>query len=254
MTFALAKKPEAKASSIKPAQTERANRSATSSQDNPVWQALALRSSGVQGKLIQRQAGDAGPSQQTPTQQPPTPPTPAQQPSQQTPNLLKIYSFGPTGAGRVERASGTTIFPPAAPVDANGNELVRAGTTAQPILSRWGRYFTVDERERPLTPPVPDSSIVEETHWRADDRSQEWRNSQRVTGTYYGPGQPLGSTLGSEYILRNDRPGVMYVAYVLSNATAPDFLISIHQAHYVNDENARPGATVLPDHPGAPPP
>jgi len=249
VTFALAKKPEAK-----PTQTERATRRATSSQENPVWQALALRSSGVQGKMIQRQTAGAGPSQQTPAQQPSTPPAPAQQPSQQTPNLMKIYSFGPTGAGRVGRESGTTIFPPAAPVDANGYELVRAGTTAQPILSRWGRYFTVDERERPLTPPVPDSRIVEETHWRADDRSQEWRNIQDVTGTYYGPGQPLGSTLGSEYILRNDRPGVMYFGYFLNNTTAPMFLTLLHYAHYVNDENASPGATVLPDHPGVPPP
>ncbi|MDT5267906.1 MAG: hypothetical protein QOH49_92 [Acidobacteriota bacterium] len=177
------------------------------------------------------------------------------QPQQQQPNLLKIYSFGPTGAGRYAHDEGTTIFPPAAPVDAQGNELVRAGTTAQPILSRLGRYFTVDERRRPLTPPVPDSRIKVEATWQADDGSHSWRTFHEDTGTYYGPGEPLGSRLGTEYIFRNDRPGVLYFGYILDNATAPLFLVLTHTMHYVNNPAASTGATVIdrtPDSSSAP--
>ena len=207
-------------------------------ENNPLWQTLALNSLGVQPKLktsqqIQRQSGGGQ--------------------SQQTPNLLKIYSFGPTGAGRYEHDGGTTIFRPAAPVDADGNELVLAGTTAQPILSRLGRYFTVDERDRPLTSPVPDSTIKAAVDWNSDDRSQSWHTFEEVQGRYYGPAQPLGSSLGDEYIFRNDRPGVLRMTYVLWDPTGVhSFIITLHGVHYV-PTGASPGATVLPDHPGVPP-
>ena len=216
--------------------SERSGEAATV--NNPVWQTLALNSMGVQpalkaGQQIQRQESSE---------------------SQPAPNLLKIYSFGPTGAGRYAHDGGTTIFRPAAPTDAEGNELVLAGTTAQPILSRFGRYFSLDERARPLTPPVPDSTIKAETVWQSDDQSQSWRTFQEVQGRYYGPGVPLGSSLGSEYILRNDRPGVLHLGYILWDPTGAHlFIILTHGVHYVAT-GASPGATVLPDHPGVPPP
>jgi hypothetical protein len=225
----MVKTPEPRAGSERSGEAAPAN--------NPVWQTLALNSIGVQptlkaGQQIQRQESDE---------------------SQPAPNLLKIYSFGPTGAGRYAHDGGTIIFRPAAPTDAEGNELVLAGTTAQPVLSRLGRYFTVDERNRPLTPPVPDSTIKAVTVWRSDDGSQSWRTSQEVQGRYYGPGDPLGSSLGSEYILRNDRPGVLHLAYVLWDPTGVHlFIILTHGVHYV-PTGASPGASVVPDHPGVPP-
>jgi hypothetical protein len=240
--------------------------------NNPVWQSLALRPIGLQKKLTVGQPDDpfeqeadrvadhvmrlpdqqsggpmliqrqpAGNGQQPPQQQQPPPSQP-----QQAPNLMKLYSFGPSGAGRVMRDSGTTIFSPPAPVDANGNDLVQAGTAAQPVLSRLGRYFTLDEVQRPLTPPVPDSRIVVETTWRADDRSHSWRTMQEATGTYNGPNQPLSSSVGTEYIFRNDRPGVLYLGYFLDNPTAPSWLLLIHTVHYVNDPAAPVGASVAP--------
>ena len=162
---------------------------------------------------------------------------------------MRIYSFGPTGAGRMAMDSGTTIFPPAAQVDAKGNELVRAGTTAEPILSRFGRYFTLDERHRPYPPPVPSCTVKAVTEWLPDDGSASSKDQKEDGATdYYQPGEPLGTNLGSEYRFPNDRPGVLTLAYVFTNPnSASPSLILGHGVHFVNDTAAPPGATVLPD-------
>lgn len=186
--------------------------------------------------------------------QTPGAPSQPQQQQQQAADLMKVYSFGPTGAGRyAQHGRGTIQFDPRAPVDAQGYELVRAGTTAQPILSRFGRWFQLDERQRPLTPPVQNATIRFLTEWTADDGSEYRRTSQTGVGTYYGPGEPLGTTLGSEFIFRNDRPGRLTVVYVLNHESASPLILG-HTVHYATDPAAPPGATVLPDHPAAPPP
>jgi hypothetical protein len=169
--------------------------------------------------------------------------------AQPMPDMMRIYSFGPTGAGRMAMQSGTTLFSPAARLDAKGNELVRAGTTADPIQSRFGRYFTLDERHRPYPPPVPACSVKAVTEWLPDDGSASSKEQQQDNSTtYYQPGEPLGTKLGSEYIFPNDRPGVLTLGYVFVNPNSTSsMLLLVHGVHFVNDPAAPPGATVLPD-------
>jgi len=192
----------------------------------------------------------------------PLPTTPQPQ-GQQQPNLMRIYSFGPSGAGRMEHDGGLVIFPPPAPVDARGAELVRAGTPSEPKLSRLGRYFTVDQPEHPLPPPVPSSAITSAVGWNADDGSTRWGTRQAVPGTYYSPGRILGTRLTDEFIFQNDRPGVLTMFYLLDNpAVSGLFIVINHEIHFVNDPTAPIGATVInrtPDAsssstPGAAPP
>ena len=162
-----------------------------------------------------------------------------------TPDMMRIYSFGPTGAGRMVMRSGTTIFPPAAPVDAKGNELVRAGTTAQPIRSRFGRYFTLDERHRPYPPPVPTCAVKAVVEWTPDDGSAPSKDQQvDDAAQHYAAGEPLSTKLGSEYIFPNDRPGVLTLGYIFNNPDLP-FLLMGHSVHFVDDPAVPPGATVL---------
>lgn len=165
--------------------------------------------------------------------------------AQPTPDMMRIYSFGPSGAGRMAMHSGTTIFSPAAPVDAKGNELVRAGTPAEPKNSRFGRYFTLDERHRPYPPPVPSCSVKAVTEWNPDDGSAPSKDQKEDGATdYYQAGEPLGTKLGSEYIFPNDRPGVLNLVYVFTNPDS-SFLLLGHSVHFVNDPAAPTGATVL---------
>ena len=171
--------------------------------------------------------------------------TVADKPAQPMPDMRRIYSFGPTGAGRYAMASsGTTIFSPAAPVDAKGNELVRAGTTVAPILSRFGRYFTLDERERPYPPPIPPCGVKVVTEWKPDDGSAASKDQkQDAAAQYYGPAKPLGTTLDERVTFPNDRPGVYTLVYIFS---APgDLFFLSHGVHFVNDLAAPPGAAVL---------
>ena len=173
--------------------------------------------------------------------------TEADNQAQPTQDMMRIYSFGPTGAGRVAMQSGTTIFPPAARVDSKGNELVRAGTTDDPILSRFGRYFTLDERHRPYPPPVPSCSVKVITEWFPDDISASSKDQKEDGATnYYQPGEPLGTKLGEEYIFPNDRPGVLTLGYVFTNPDS-SWLLLAHGVRFVNDPAAPPGATRLPD-------
>lgn len=169
--------------------------------------------------------------------------------AQPTPNLMKIYSFGPTGAGRVQRDTGREIFPPKAPVDADGNELVRAGTAAEPKLFRFSRYFTLDDRHQPFPPPIPTCSVKALTEWTPDDGSGQSKDQQEdLALTYYEPGEPLGSKLGTEFIFQNDRPGVLVLEYVF-NCSRRDllFLVLTHGIHFVSDPTAPLGATALVD-------
>jgi hypothetical protein len=173
--------------------------------------------------------------------------TEADNQAQPTQDLMKIYSFGPTGAGRMAMHSGTTIFPHAARVDAKGNELVRAGTTAEPKLSLFGRYFTLDERHRPYPPPVPSCSVKVVTEWHPDDGSASSKDQKEDAATdYYQPGEPLGTKLGSEYIFPNDRPGVLSLGYIFSNRVLP-FLILVHSVRFIDDPAAPEGAARFRD-------
>jgi hypothetical protein len=203
---------------------------------NTAWHQLAtnvrVSSEGRVAQQIQRQTSSSSGQ----------PPGPGQ--TAQTPNLLRIYSFGPSGAGRMETASGTTIFSPAAPVDAQGNELVQAGTTAQPKLFRFGRYFSLDERSRPHPPPVPSCSIKYVTEWTPDDGSAQTKSTQNSSTTYYQPGETLGHTLDSQCSFLNDRPGRFASVYVFTSPT--HWLLLGHGVHFVNDPSAPVGSTVLP--------
>lgn len=164
--------------------------------------------------------------------------------AQPTPNMMRIYSFGPTGAGRVQMDSEMTIFSPAAPVDAKGYELVRAGTPAQPKISRFGRYFTLDERHRPYPQPVPSCGVRFITEWNPDDGSAPSKDQKEDNSTdYYAPGEPLGTKLGLEYLFPNDRPGVLTLVYVFSHPSLPILILS-HGVHFVNDSTAPLGASV----------
>jgi len=174
------------------------------------------------------------------------------QPAADTPgvrggDMMRIYSFGPTGAGRMEMDAGTTIFSPAAPVDAEGSELVQAGTAAQPIRSRLGRYFTLDDPHRPYPAPVPPCTVRAIRDWRPDDGSGLVREEQSDGETrYYAAGQPLGTQLGTEDIFVNDRPGLLSISYVFSNPEASfPFLLFQHRIRYTTAPGAPPGATVL---------
>ena len=160
----------------------------------------------------------------------------------------RMYSFGPTGAGRVGYEDGTvTKFNPQAPVDDQDRELVRAGTVQRPIRSRFGRYLTVDDRQHPYPGTAPRCSFVFDAVWHPDDRSGDTRFVQRYPATYVGPGQPVSSPMGTEWVFTNDRPGVLALGYIahcpLPNTTL-DFFVLLHDVHYVNDPSAPPGATV----------
>ena len=173
--------------------------------------------------------------------------TEADNQAQPKPDMMRIYSFGPTGAGRMAMHSGMTIFTPAAQVDVKGNELVRAGTIAEPVLFRFGRYFTLDERHRPYPPPVPSCSVKVMTEWMPDDGSASSKDQKEDSATwYYQPGEPLVTKLRTEYVFPNDRPGVLTLGYVFDN---PDlsFLLLVHGVRFVDDPAAPRGATVLPE-------
>jgi Domain of unknown function (DUF4157) len=164
------------------------------------------------------------------------------------PDMKRIYSFGPTGAGRAVKGTDTTIFSPAAPVDAKGNELVRAGTKDAPIMSRFGRYFTLDERHQAYPPPIPSCSVKAITEWTPDDGSATSKDQKEdVATTYYQAGEPLGTKLGEQYIFPNDRPGILSLAYVF--ASNGDFILLSHGVHFVNDSSAPIGSNILPDKP-----
>ena len=171
----------------------------------------------------------------------------ADTPGDRSGDMMRIYSFGPTGAGRMEMDAGVTVFPPAAPVDAEGNELVRAGTAAQPIRSRLGRYFTLDDPHRPYPAPVPPCHVRAIRIWQPDDGSGVVREEQADPATqYYAPGQPLGTQLGTESIFINDRPGRLQMSYLFNNPEASVlFLLMVHPIRYVAGDGAPPGATVL---------
>jgi hypothetical protein len=171
----------------------------------------------------------------------------ADTPGDRSGDMMRIYSFGPTGAGRMQMDAGVTVFPPAAPVDAEGSELVQAGTEAQPIRSRLGRYFTLDDPHRPYPAPVPPCTVRAFRAWRPDDGSGLVREEQSDGATrYYGSGQPLGTQLGTEDIFVNDRPGLLSMSYVFSSPEASfPFLLMAHSIRYVAGEGAPPGATVL---------
>ena len=171
----------------------------------------------------------------------------ADTPGDRSGDMMRIYSFGPTGAGRMAMDAGTTVFPPAAPVDAEGSELVQAGTAAQPIRSRLGRYFTLDDPHRPYPAPVPACGVRAIRDWQPDDGSGLVREEQRDDATrYYAAGQPLGTQLGTESIFVNDRPGRLTMHYVFNNPEASFlFLLMAHSIRYVGGAGAPPGATVL---------
>jgi Domain of unknown function (DUF4157) len=157
--------------------------------------------------------------------------------------MMRLYSFGPTGAGRMQMHSGTTIFPPPAPVDAKTNELVRAGSPAQPIRVRFGRAFQLDERHRPYPPPVPRCHVKAVAEWKPADGSASTTTTEADDApTYYGPGVDLGTKLGTEKHLVNDRPGVLTHGYVFVVEGAP-FLLLSHGVHFVDDPTAPIGAT-----------
>ncbi|MEP6587267.1 MAG: DUF4157 domain-containing protein [Polaromonas sp.] len=159
-------------------------------------------------------------------------------------DMMRIYSFGPLGAGRMVMNTGTTFFPPKAPQDDKGNDLVAAGSQARPIRSRWGRYFTIDTKHRAYPrQPVPPFQVKAVTEWRPDDGSSVVKNAEEdPLPSYYGPGEPLGTKLGTEYIFANDRPGTLTIGYLL---TPPEgtFLLMAHSVHYM--DGTTPGATVL---------
>jgi Domain of unknown function (DUF4157) len=176
------------------------------------------------GNRVQRQPADASPSE------------PAYE-------MMRLYSFGPTGAGRMQMHSGTTIFSPPAPVDAKGNELVRAGSPAQPIRVRFGRAFQLDERHRPHPPPIPRCGVKVIAEWKPDDGSASTKTTETDDApVYYGPGADLGTKLGTENHLVNDRPGVFTQGYVFNVEGAP-FLLLSHGVHFVDDPTAPAGAT-----------
>jgi hypothetical protein len=157
--------------------------------------------------------------------------------------MMRLYSFGPTGAGRMQMHSGMTIFPPPAPVDAKTNELVRAGSPEQPIRVRFGRAFQLDERHRPYPPPIPRCHVRAVADWKPDDGSASTTTTEADDApTYYGPGVDLGTKLGTEEHLFNDRPGVLTHAYVFTVEGAP-FLLLGHGVHFVDDRTAPIGAT-----------
>jgi Domain of unknown function (DUF4157) len=158
-------------------------------------------------------------------------------------NMMRLYSFGPTGAGRMTMHSGTTIFSPPAPMDAEGNELVRAGSPQQPIRVRFGRAFQLDERHRPYPPPIPHCNLKAAAIWKPDDGSEPTATTETDDApSYYGPGIDLRTKLGTEYHWVNDRPGVLSHLYVFSVEDAP-FLLLSHGVHFVHDPTAPIGAT-----------
>jgi hypothetical protein len=165
--------------------------------------------------------------------------------------MLRIYSFGPSGAGRMQTPSGTTIFPPSAPVDVVKGvsyELVRARPviSGQPtLLARFGRYFQVDEREAPYPPPAPPCNVRFLTEWTPDDGSDQTKSEDTSSATYLGPGQTLWTTaLDSEWIFEVDRPGRLYIVYLLY--VSSDWISLGHGVHFVNDPTAPLGAELLP--------
>lgn len=111
--------------------------------------------------------------------------------------MLRIYSFGPTGAGRMQTPEGMTIFTPKALVDGKGAELVRARPidSSQPtLLARFGRYFQLDEREAPYT--SASASVHRQVPHRMDNlttapprRNQKKRPPRLTSGLAkrYGP-------------------------------------------------------------------
>lgn len=169
--------------------------------------------------------------------------------------MLRIYSFGPSGAGRMQTPSGTTIFPPPAPVDVVDGisyELVRARPidSSQPtLLARFGRYFSLDEREAPYPPPVPPCTVKFVTTWTPDDGSDQTKSEETSSATYLGPGQTLWTTsLDSEWIFEVDRPGRLSIGYVLtlSNADISGWIILAHGVHFVDSPTAPWGSELLP--------
>ena len=166
--------------------------------------------------------------------------------------MLRIYSFGPTGAGRMQTLEGMTIFTPKALVDGKGAELVRARPidSSQPtLLARFGRYFQLDEREAPFPPPVPPCTVRFLTEWTPDDGSAQTKSEETSSATYLGPGQTLWTTaLDSEWIFEVDRPGRLSIVYVLtvSSIDPSGWIILGHSVHFVNDQTAPLGAELLP--------
>jgi hypothetical protein len=165
-------------------------------------------------------------------------PAPSTQPS--STQDLRIYSFGPTGGGRVQTKAATTMFSSSTPVDAQGMELVRAGSNAGRVQSRFGRYFTVDTKSQPLPTPTPHFAVRFTADWVPDDGTRGVKTDQKDDApTYWGPEQPLGTTLGTEWVFSHDKPGRLTIVYSLTG----DYTISMtHGVRFVNDPNAQPGA------------